>query len=86
MRSLGEQADRRHGVTAVCITDWLGPHWHAWSEGAQPATEMAEVRQGIAHEGSAPKFCADTRLAAVARARKEVFIFALMIMIATRTI
>jgi hypothetical protein len=76
----------RQGATAVWIADLLGPHWHAWSEGAQPTTEIAEVRQGIAHEGSAPKFCADTRLTAAARVRTEVFIFALMIPITTGTI
>jgi len=63
-RSPGEQALRRQGVTAVWIAAFPVPHWQAWSVRAQPATEIAEVRQGIAQLGSAPKFCPDTRAAA----------------------
>jgi len=40
------------------------PHWHASSVSAQPAIEIAELRQPIAHWGSSPKFCAEAKLAA----------------------
>lgn len=49
-RSPGLQAVRRQGVTAVWMAALPVPHWQAWSVRAQPATEMAEVRQGIWEE------------------------------------
>jgi len=55
---------------------WPVPHWQASSERAQPAAEMAEVRQGIAQLGSAPKFWAETR-PAVAITIAEIVIFIL---------
>jgi len=55
-RSLSLQALRRHGVTSDWIAAMPVPHWQASSARAQPAAEMAEVRQGIAQAGSAPKF------------------------------
>lgn len=46
-RSLWLQAVRRHGVTSDWIAAMPVPHWQASSARAQPAAEMAEVRQGI---------------------------------------
>jgi len=73
MRSDWLQALMRQPATAACMELNPVPHWQASSESWQPATEMADVRQGIAHDGSPAKFCADTKLPATAMAKRTVF-------------
>jgi len=58
-------ADSRHVATALWMAEMPVPHWQASSASWQPAIEIADVRQGMAHEGSPAKFCAETRLAVV---------------------
>lgn len=41
----------RQGTAFSMMADWVGPHWHARSEGPQPAALMAEVRQAVAQAG-----------------------------------
>lgn len=44
-RSLASQESRRHGAARVAMAVWVGPQAQAWSSRAQPAAEMAEMRQ-----------------------------------------
>jgi hypothetical protein len=46
-RSLAAQAAMRHGAARRPMSACFGPHWQAWSVGAQPAAEMAETRQDV---------------------------------------
>jgi hypothetical protein len=60
-RSLPEHALRRQGAARFPIADWVGPHWQAWSFGAQPAAETAEAIQDVAQGSSAVRVCALAR-------------------------
>lgn len=46
-RRVPVQAEMRQGAMAAWREEKPVPHWQASSVTAQPATEMAEVRQGI---------------------------------------
>lgn len=61
-RSDWSQALMRQPATLAWMEERPEPHWQASSLSWQPATEMADVRQGIAHDGSPAKFWADTKL------------------------
>jgi len=66
------QAERRQGATALWRTERPVPHWQASSAMAQPAREIADVRQAVAQKGSPSKFCAETKVAATTVARSVV--------------
>jgi hypothetical protein len=71
----GHEASR-HDSTMELSAVWAGPHWQASSDSAQPALEMAEVRQAVAQAGSLPKFWAVERVrrvAVVVRVRRVSF-------------
>jgi hypothetical protein len=72
--SVAGQEARRQDSTMELMAVWVGPHWQAWSDSAQPALEMAEERQAVAQAGSLPKFWAVERVRrVVVRVRRVSF-------------
>jgi hypothetical protein len=72
--SVAGQEDSRQLPTMELMAAWVGPHWQAWSDSAQPALEMAEERQAVAQAGSLPKFWAVERVRrVVVRVRRVSF-------------
>jgi len=56
----GHEAPRQTAAETP-IRVCAGPHWQAWSFGAQPAAVMAEERHALAQAGSPDKSCAITK-------------------------
>jgi hypothetical protein len=78
--SLAGQADTRQVTTMRPMEALVGPHWQAWSDSAQPALEMAEVRQAVAQAGSLPKFWAVERVRrVVVRVRRVSFMVVVVV-------
>jgi len=78
-RSVGLQAEiRQEAPTASMAALPVVSHWQATSVGAQPALEMAEMRQAVAQGGSPERFCAVVRVRRTGRVerRMESCIFA----------
>lgn len=61
------------------MEDWVGPHWQAWSLGAQPAAVMAEERQPVAQAGSPAKYWAVVRVRRVVRVSNWNFMVAVVL-------
>ena len=50
-RKIEEERYGKGGERKDVLAAFPVPHWQAWSVRAQPATEIAEVRQGIWGDG-----------------------------------
>jgi hypothetical protein len=80
--SLAGQEARRQVATMAPMEAWVGPHWQAWSDSAQPALEMAEERQAVAQAGSLPKFWAVERVRRVVmRVRRVSFMVEVVVVV-----
>jgi hypothetical protein len=79
MTSVAEQEANRQLAAKPPMEFWVGPHWQAWSAGAQPALEMAEERQAEAHGGSPERFWAAERVRRVVRVRRWSFMVGVVV-------
>jgi hypothetical protein len=61
--------------------DCVGPQGQPWSEGAQPAAEMAEERQPVAQAGSPERSAAVVSVRRVVRVRSWNFIVAVVVVV-----
>jgi hypothetical protein len=79
--SVAEQEAMMQGAARAPMEACVGPHWQPWSDGAQPALEMAEEMQAVAQAGSAERFCAVESVRRVVRVRSWSFMVVVVVVV-----